>query len=130
MPATNMTALMRDQRRKLQDYMYQGDSGAADPENAAESTSEPASDTDTGMTVLNPGDPDPGDQYVYEQGPGGAWMVYPPGTPCDTDKARVALDHPATTEEFDKMTQALAGSSSATGASAETDTTPAAGEGY
>lgn len=59
--------------------------------------------------VLAPGDPDADNQFEYEPMTDipGAWVVYPPGVPCDGNEYRVTMDHPAAEGDFAGMQKAL-----------------------
>jgi hypothetical protein len=72
----------------------------------AEETAEKGSQD---FTVQPPGTHSPTDQFIYEPSPGaeGAWVVYPPGVPCDTGTARISRATPADAGDFPKMQAAL-----------------------
>lgn len=116
MPTTNkdMGDMLRKKRDDLGAYMYEGGppetpSDGPDAVILAKST-EPLPETEetSGLQVLDPGQPDPPDKYVYAQGDApGSWVMYPPGVPCDTETTRVALDHPATVEDLTAMDEAV-----------------------
>ena len=84
------------------------------------------------FTVLKSGDKQSGDGLIYEPDPeiDGAWLVYPPGVPCDESATRIERTTPAATKsDFDAMQQAIddaEGESSPDTESASKDT----GEGY
>jgi hypothetical protein len=61
------------------------------------------------FTVQEPGVDAPDDQFVYEPmvGTPGAWAVYPPGVPCETEQYRISRATPAGVTDFPKMQQAL-----------------------
>lgn len=112
----DMNAAMRTKRRELEDYMYQppadtsvvSESDADQPTDMAPADVAEAPPSDAGaITVLAPGDQASPDMYTYEKMDTGAWMVYPPGVPCETGKARVQLDHAATEAEYADMETAL-----------------------
>lgn len=115
---TDMNAAMRTKRRSLEDYMYEPPAESAEAELGIEEM--PSSDTadtteSSAITVLAPDEPAAEDMYIYERMDNGAWMVYPPGVPCETGTSRIQLDHPATAAEYADMDAALG----ATGASDE-----------
>lgn len=134
---TDMNAAIRTKRRALDDYMYEPpvDAGAvsadsAEDELGIENMPEdmPVEDIAAALpegvgaiTVLAPGDAAAEDMYTYERQDNGAWMVYPPGVPCEAGKSRIQLDHPATETEYADMDAAL-------GASGATDDEAAEGE--
>lgn len=133
MPGINMSEAMRSRRREMLDYMYRGgatDDPAQDPE------ADPAAEPAPTFTVVDAGQPtneDESTSFVYEpfegsEGVQGAWVVYPPGVPCDQEERRVIMDHPATPEEFDRMAEAI----KAGGKTTPEPETPAedTGEGY
>lgn len=120
-----MNDALRAGRDELSAYMYKGGAGDTAPPDAelleptpdAESPAEDATEApptdapDAGLTVLEPGEPDPEDSYTYAPSDtDGAVTVYPPGIPCDTSTTRVALDHPASAAEMLDIQDALAGS--------------------
>src|SRR6266498_303020 len=59
------------------------------------------------FTVQAAGELSPTDQFIYEPYEEGAWVVYPPGVPCDSDVARISRATPAGAGDFDKMQAAL-----------------------
>jgi hypothetical protein len=74
----------------------------------AEETSEATAGSQD-FTVQPPGTHSPTDQFIYEPytgGTEGAWVVYPPGVPCDTGTARISRVTPADTGDFPKMQKA------------------------
>lgn len=79
------------------------------------------------MTVLGPGEPDDPARFTYEpfDGAPGAWVVYPPGVPCDAAAARVSMSGPAGADDFAEMQQLLDGSEGATAVSPPPPTTGA-----
>lgn len=122
-----MNDALRAGRDELSAYMYKGkaDDGAGmgtdaellepvpDAETPADDALEapPTDAPDAGLTILEPGEPDPEDSYTYAPSDtDGAVTVYPPGIPCDTSTTRVALDHPASAAEMLDIQDALAGS--------------------
>jgi hypothetical protein len=95
----------------------------------AEETSEATAGSQD-FTVQPPGTLSPTDQFIYEPytgGTEGAWVVYPPGVPCDTGTARISRVTPADTGDFPKMQKALdeetgePGDSSGSSGSSSTD---------
>jgi hypothetical protein len=74
----------------------------------AEETSEATAGSQD-FTVQPPGTHSPTDQFIYEPSDSaeGAWVVYPPGVPCDTGTARISRVTPADTGDFPKMQKAL-----------------------
>lgn len=102
-----MSDMLRNKRREQLDYMYRaGETAdvAADPE------ADPAELPAPTFEVKDAGQPDDSpESFIYEpfvDAPG-AWVVYPPGVPCDQEERRVVLDHPATSEELDRMSEAI-----------------------
>jgi hypothetical protein len=82
------------------------------------------------FTVQQPGVHSPTDQFIYEPSDlaDGAWVVYPPGVPCDPSNVRISRATPADVADFPKMQTALDEESSEpasepqTAESTETDT--------
>jgi len=126
----DMGNLIRGKRRNLNEYMYNGPA----PEDAEVDLPPPtdlmdledeeivpgdeppmaavdalaADETETGAIVVKaPGEEAEPDMFTYEQGPGGGWMVYPPGVPCPGDTYKCQLDHPAGEDDFLAMEEAL-----------------------
>lgn len=114
MPTSNksMSNLMRKGREDLSSYMYQGDA----PEDVeledplgAELPDEMEGAAPEDFTVLAAGDtPDP-EMYVYELEPDrpGAWLIYPPGVPCESGGAKIQRSSPASAAELTEMETAL-----------------------
>jgi hypothetical protein len=100
----DMGNLIRAKRRALNEYMFQAPD-AGPPTDAPL----PADLVDLKNGSIAPGGDTPtdADMFTYEPGPGGGWMVYPPGTPCPSDSYKCQLDHPATSEDFTAMEEAL-----------------------
>lgn len=73
-------------------------------EEAAEGT-----ESAPGLTVLKPGEPSDGESYEYAPNPDvpGAWVVYPPGVPCDESAYRITMQRPARAGDFEQMEEAL-----------------------
>jgi len=127
-----MNNALRKERDGLSAYMYGGDEPDASPVPPEEISEEALEGPDAAViavkapseappedlpvesfTVLEPGEEDPPDMYVYAQGEApGTWTVYPPGVPCDTEAVRVALDHPATEADLARMNDELGGEGS------------------
>lgn len=118
MPTSNadMNTMLRKRRGELEDYHYQGDgpdaavviTAAPDDETAEKLPDNEAAEGEARFQVLEPGDADPPDKYVYALSDiPGAYTLYPPGVPCDTGTTRVALAHPATAEDLARMDEAL-----------------------
>lgn len=116
MPSSTMNDMMRSRRKDMNEYMYQSpDSSSSDPSTSNDPAADTAPDNTVGstpdaassITVLAPGDPSDDTMFTYEKQDNGAWMVYPPGVPCETGKARVQLDHAATESEYADMETAL-----------------------
>lgn len=125
----DMGNLIRAKRRALNEYMFQApDAGPptdaplpADLVDLKNGSIAPGEDTPTdavgqlgadttetnAVVVKAPGEKDDPDMFTYEPGPDGGWMVYPPGTPCPSDSYKCQLDHPATSEDFTAMEEAL-----------------------
>lgn len=119
----DMGNLMRTKRRALDDYMYEPPKSASSAEKAdtviseleadepglsthADDVAEETAETPA-ITVLGPEDESDPEQYTYEKMDNGAWMVYPPGVPCEAGKSRVQMDHAATEAEYADMDAAL-----------------------
>lgn len=105
----DMSDIIRRKRREIADMPMMDDD--SDTKVAVKVESKPESETETPktMTVAAPGEPSTGESFEYEpftDAPG-AWVVYPPGVPCDDAEYRVQLDHPATESDFPKMQEAL-----------------------
>lgn len=72
---------------------------------------EPPAEEEAGkkFTVAAPGEP--GDDTKFEYEPvvdrPGAWVVYPPGVPCDDTEYRISMDSPAAESDFAGMQEAL-----------------------
>jgi hypothetical protein len=96
--SNDMSNLMRTARSGLDSYMY-GGGGGEDTNEPNDSPKEDAAE----MVVLGPDDQDDPSMYTYEPVGNGAWMVYPPGVPCETGAQRIEIDHPADSTEFSKM---------------------------
>lgn len=105
MPTTNKE--MSDMMRKRRDEM------AAIPDEPEPVEESPAAEsTETApdkFTVAAPGETSTGEQFEYEPmvDTPGAWVVYPPGVPCDDTAYRIQMDSPAAAGDFDGMAQAL-----------------------
>lgn len=119
MATTNrdMNNMMRQRRRDMADMpMDMSKDTSVDPDVAEEPN-------ESTFTVAAPGDASTGDQFEYEPMTdiAGAWVVYPPGVPCDDTAYRIQMDKPAEAEDFAEMQQALddaeGGSTSASTAS-------------
>lgn len=80
---------------------YTGPEPANDADKATENTEK--------FQVLAPGDADTETQFEYEPFTDipGAWVVYPPGVPCDPNEYRVRMDQPAGPDDFAEMQKAL-----------------------
>lgn len=110
---TDMSNLIRGKRKALDDYMYQ-EPGAADPglsdhpdDAAASDVTDALPEGVTAITILAPDDPSDPEKFTYEKMDTGAWMVYPPGVPCETGKSRIQMDHAATESDYADMDSAL-----------------------
>jgi hypothetical protein len=109
---TDMNSIMRQRRKELEDLpAYEGPPSRSV---SVEIETEPQTDTEespapSGMTVAAPGDESTGETFEYEPFPDspGAWVVYPPGVPCDDTVYRVQMTQPAKESDFSKMQQAL-----------------------
>ena len=125
-----MNDMLRKERAGLEEYNYGGAPSEVSPKvspppDAAiiavapdDEASEPLPDNEmaegeapaAAFTVLEPGEEDPPDMYVYAQGETpGTWTMYPPGVPCDSGTVRVALDHPATAADLARMDEEVGG---------------------
>jgi hypothetical protein len=101
-----MDDLMRNRRRQMADTAYGGPPTAAP---------EPTNDTDMAtestekFTVAAPGEPGTSDQFEYEPfvDTPGAWVVYPPGVPCDDTEYRIQMPQAAQPDDFAEMQKAL-----------------------
>jgi hypothetical protein len=97
---------MRNRRRQMADTAYGGPPTAAP---------EPTNDTDMAtestekFTVAAPGEPGTSDQFEYEPfvDTPGAWVVYPPGVPCDDTEYRIQMPQAAQPDDFAEMQKAL-----------------------
>jgi hypothetical protein len=115
MPPTSNKAMadrLRGARDELSSYMYQA------PEASTDDLAEPPLPPDEvegaapeDFTVLEPGDEADPEKYTYELAPGspGAWMVYPPGVPCESTGQRIQTSGPASASELTEMEAALGG---------------------
>jgi hypothetical protein len=138
----NMNDMMRAKRRDMESYMYQPPKAADDTSVVSESDSDQPTDAAPAdvaaalpdsvgaITVLAPGDEASPDMYTYEKMDTGAWMVYPPGVPCETGKSRVQLDHAATEAEYADMEAALEASDQTKSEAPDTAEGPAEGGAY
>jgi hypothetical protein len=98
----------------------------------------PSTDTETpkedspgkAFTVKAPGEPSDGESFEYEpsESTPGAWMVYPPGVPCDDTAYRITMGSPATAEDFAGMQEAIEDAGGGNAEPAVDDS--GAGEGY
>jgi hypothetical protein len=90
----------------------------------SEEVSEP-SDTPTEeateFTVKAPGEPSTGEGFEYEpmSSSPGAWVVYPPGVPCDDTQYRVTMTGPAAASDFAGMEKAIEDAGGSTGEAPE-----------
>jgi hypothetical protein len=105
-----MSDMMRGRRKEMMDMpAYMGppsDEEATEPsDNPTEEAAEPSSK----FTVAAPGEPSTGDQFEYEPflDMPGAWVVYPPGVPCDDTEYRIQMSSPAGPDDFAGMQKAL-----------------------
>lgn len=114
MPTTNkdMSDMMRRRRREMEEIpeesVYTGPDAEVDVDVEVEPEAS-TSESPEGMRVAAPGEPSTGERFEYEPltDVPGAWVVYPPGVPCDDAEYRVQLDRPAGKDDFAKMQQAL-----------------------
>jgi hypothetical protein len=111
-PASNMSDMMRKRRRDmLADSV--GDMPYTPPDEETTESSEivtkDALEAPQDFVVKNPGESDSLQEFTYEPMTDipGAWVVYPPGIPCDTAEYRITMDHPAEAGDFDSMAQSL-----------------------
>lgn len=105
MATTNrdMNTMMRRRRQEMEDLpAYEGPAKAE-----VESPKEDAPGKQ--FTVKAPGEPSDGESFEYEpsEATPGAWMVYPPGVPCDDTAYRITMDAPATADDFAGMQEAI-----------------------
>lgn len=124
MPTSNkeINDMLRGRRKEMSDLpAYEGppsDDEAEVSVTATASREPPPSEPDgggegeesSGITVMAPGDPsDNTEGFEYEPMTDipGAWVVYPPGVPCDDTEYRIALKKPAGAGDFAKMQKAL-----------------------
>lgn len=78
-------------------------------------SSEPTNDSDTAtettekFTVAPPGQKGTDNEFEYEPwlDTPGAWIVYPPGVPCDDTEYRIQMKDPAGPDDFAEMQKAL-----------------------
>jgi hypothetical protein len=99
----DMSDMMRGRRKQMMSH-YTG------PEDEAEAEDSPKEEAkEKSLTVAAPGEPSTGDTFEYEPltDMPGAWVVYPPGVPCDENEYRVQMDRPAGVEDFAAMQEAL-----------------------
>lgn len=71
---------------------------------------EPNAEGDSAALKVNaPGEPSTGSGFEYEPVTDvpGAWIVYPPGVPCDDTEYRVTMSKPAAEADFPKMQKAI-----------------------
>jgi hypothetical protein len=94
-----MSDMMRGRRKEMMDMpAYEGPPSEEEP-----------GEQESKFTVAAPGEPSTGDQFEYEPFTDvpGAWMVYPPGVPCDDTEYRVQMSSPAGADDFAEMQKAL-----------------------
>ena len=104
-----MNDMMRTRHREIADLpIYEGPSRATERETATEEAPKPEAPKKE-FTVKAPGEPSTGEQFEYEPFVDipGAWVVYPPGVPCDDNEYRVTMDEPAAAEDFEGMQRAI-----------------------
>lgn len=105
----------------MNDLIRFGGRGAATGSMADDTGAVPAAKGSQDFTVQEPGTHSPTDQFVYEPDDDkpGAWVVYPPGVPCDTEEYRISRSTPADVPDFPKMQSALDDSSAGSSEAAE-----------
>lgn len=98
----DMNDRIRAKRRELSEM-------PGDSSEEAEKSAEPAPDEGKTYKVAAPGEPSTGEQFEYEPMTDipGAWVVYPPGVPCDDTEYRIQMDKPADKSDFEGMQKAL-----------------------
>lgn len=106
MTTTNrdMGDMMRTRRKEMADApLYEGPPSDADTESPKEDA------PGKKFTVKAPGEPSEGESYEYEPflDMPGAWIVYPPGVPCDDTEYRITMEKPASAEDFTGMQEAI-----------------------
>lgn len=110
----------------MNDLMRYGGRGASTGKLPGVSSEESASGS-RDFTVQEPGTHSPTDQFIYEplidSGYEGAWVVYPPGVPCDPEEYRISRASPAGVGDFEKMKAALDESSAGSPEASETSET-------
>jgi hypothetical protein len=95
----SMSDMMRGRRKEMADLpAYEGPPSEEAPE-----------EQESKIKVAAPGEPSTGDQFEYEPflDMPGAWVVYPPGVPCDDTEYRVQMSTPAGPDDFAEMQKAL-----------------------
>jgi hypothetical protein len=95
----SMSDMMRGRRKEMADLpAYEGPPSEEAPE-----------EQESKIKVAAPGEPSTGDQFEYEPflDTPGAWVVYPPGVPCDDAEYRVQMSSPAGADDFAEMQKAL-----------------------
>jgi hypothetical protein len=94
-----MSDMMRGRRKEMMDMpAYEGPPSEEEP-----------GEQESKIKVAAPGEPSTGDQFEYEPflDMPGAWVVYPPGVPCDDTEYRVQMSSPAGPDDFAEMQKAL-----------------------
>lgn len=94
-----MSDMMRGRRKEMADLpAYEGPPSEEEP-----------GEQESKIKVAAPGEPSTGDQFEYEPflDMPGAWVVYPPGVPCDDTEYRVQMSSPAGPDDFAEMQKAL-----------------------
>lgn len=121
MPTTNkeMGDMLRKRRQELTDgpaYEPPTDVEISVEAEAPEPEGAESESPTSGITVKAPGEPSEGTSFEYEPltDVPGAWVVYPPGVPCDDTEYRVTMNKPAGAADFAKMEQAIQDAGGAT----------------
>jgi hypothetical protein len=115
-----MSDMMRGRRKEMMDMpAYEGPPSEEEP-----------GEQESKIKVAAPGEPSTGDQFEYEPflDMPGAWVVYPPGVPCDDTEYRVQMSSPAGADDFAEMQKAL-DEAGATSSEPSSSTEPAVEEG-
>ena len=117
----SMGDMMRTRRKQMMDESMGGPYSGPPDETAEEDTEEASETSEEKFKVAAPGEPSTGEQFEYEPmlDIPGAWVVYPPGVPCDDAEYRVQMDSPADKDDFPNMEKAITDAGGNTSESAE-----------
>lgn len=105
----NMNDMMRMRRHEMAAASRGEDMPMMEIEIEEEESPKNEQKSEKQFKVAAPGEPSTGENFEYEPfiDIPGAWVVYPPGVPCDDNEYRVVMDEPAKAADFDKMQMAL-----------------------